>query len=82
MRLIDVDTIKTIDYSGLASISPNDYKGVANYFYDQLIVNQPTAYDVDKVVERLENEPSCGFGFKGLYTRRVIEIVKGAVKDE
>ena len=56
MRLIDADTIKTIDYSGLASISPNDYKGVANYFYDQLIVNQPTAYDVEKVVEGLELE--------------------------
>lgn len=47
------------------------------------IDSQPTAYDVDKVVEQLENEPSCGFGFKGLYTKRAIEIVReGAVKDE
>ena len=56
MRLIDVDAIKKIDYSGLAYIAPSDYKGISKYFYEQLIVNQPTAYDVDKVVERLELE--------------------------
>lgn len=42
----------------------------------------PTAFDVDKVVEQLENEPSCGFGFKGLYTKRAIEIVKGGGQGE
>ena len=53
-RLIDADAINKVDYSGLAYIAPDDYKGIADYFYKQLIVNQPTAFDVDKVIDQLE----------------------------
>lgn len=56
MRLIDADRIKVVGYGGLTHIPPNDYVGIANYFYEQLIKNQPTAYDVEKVVEELELE--------------------------
>lgn len=56
MRLIDVDAIKKIDYSGLAYIAPSDYKGISKYFYEQLIASQPIAYDVDKVMSELEKE--------------------------
>lgn len=48
----------------------------------EIIEGHPTAYDMDKVVEKLENEPSCGFGFKRLYTKRAVEIVKGGGIDE
>lgn len=54
MRLIDADAIKTVDYSGLAYILPSNYEGIADYFYKQLVKNQPTAYDVDNVVEEIE----------------------------
>ena len=75
MRLIDADAVKTVDYSGLSYIAPNDYQGIAEYFYKQLISYQPTAYDVDKVLYQLDD--AYNNGTLGNYHA----IVKGAVKE-
>ena len=86
-RLIDADKIKTIDYSGLIFIAPNDYEKIADYFYQQLIKNQPTAYDVDKVVEQLKECERYVYDAVSdednyvIDTEKAIEIVKGAVKE-
>lgn len=86
MRLIDAGAIKTVDYSGLAYILPSDYEGIADYFYKQLVLNQPTAYDVDKVVEQLEKERDLSLKSAGKYYHKplvrahyqnAISIVKG-----
>ena len=48
-----------------------------------IIENQPTAYDVDKVVKELENISAEVFGtFKFLDLERTIEIVKGGGVNE
>jgi len=94
MRLIDADLLINKLKGGLTT--PNYHPDLGDAFQCmeaeernediicmmETVQAQPTAYDVDKVVERLDKEPSCGFGFKGLYTKKAIEIVKGAVKDE
>ena len=88
MRLIDADAIKTVDYSGLAFIYPDDYRSIVDYFYGQLIKDQPTAFDVDKVVEQLEEYERYIYDTVSdednyvIDTEKAIEIVKGAVKDE
>lgn len=41
----------------------------------KVIENQPTAYDLDKVVEQLEEEKNCGMDL--IDTDYAIEIVKG-----
>ena len=59
--------------------------------FETIIDNQPTAYDVDKVVEWLEDDRQQALSmadkseyFLGQATllSRVIPLVKGAVKDE
>ena len=52
--------------------------------FDQVIMNEPTAYDVDKVVEQLEKrskEYNSGIRLHGkpeeMLTNEVIEIVRG-----
>ena len=49
------------------------------------IINQPTAYDIDKVVEEIEkaNQGCCNYCGCDLYSDDVIEIVKqGGVSDD
>lgn len=76
MRLIDADKLK---------------RGFDKYYTksraDQLkeiIDNQPTAYDVDKVIERLEYHAmyTLDSEIPEIYLDTAISVVKGAVKDE
>ena len=49
------------------------------------IINQPTAYDIDKVVEEIEkaNQGCCNYCGCDLYSDDVIEIVKhGVISDD
>lgn len=78
MRLIDADKLENVDFSDCI-----DSMEIMN-----VIDEQPTAYDVDKVVEQLESElarwQDSGDAYndekeKGVATgfRKAIEIVKG-----
>lgn len=48
------------------------------------IINQPTAYDIDKVVEEIEkaNQGCCNYCGCDLYSDDVIEIVKQGISDD
>lgn len=52
MRLIDVDALK--EYCMRASKSDDDFRRVSLATLASVIDAQPTAYDADKVVEKLE----------------------------
>lgn len=52
MRLIDADTLK--EYCMRASKSDDDFRRVSLATLASEIDAQPTAYDVDKVLEQLE----------------------------
>ena len=53
MRLIDADLLKQC-YTGKNSLGTNDNDSKADYAsIRKMIDSQPTAYDADKVVERL-----------------------------
>ncbi len=52
MKLIDADALK--EYCMNASKSDDDFRGVSLATLASVIDAQPTAYDVDKVVEKLE----------------------------
>jgi hypothetical protein len=78
MRLIDADSLKGL-------FDPGTWQG------DMLIKaidNVPTAFDVDKVVERLKECERYVYDAVSdednyvIDTEKAIEIVKGAVKDE
>lgn len=85
MRLIDADNIRVSE--GLVD---------SNIVYIPIaeIKQQPTAYDVDKVIEQLENEAENNVEFftddyrddyyRGAYAayNDAIEIVKGGGRDE
>lgn len=81
MRLIDVDKLLD-DYSvfGMTNISK---EGVRDELYD-LIDNQQTAYDVDKVVEELEELEDVGGSWtpKRIYAHKAIKIVKQGLKEQ
>lgn len=66
MRLIDADEF--IEYINRTPLSENAKGTIYN-----LIANQPTAYDVEKVVEKLER---CQLSNKGEYKHLNIPIVK------
>jgi hypothetical protein len=80
MRLIDADAFRW-------AIRENAPKTVPLWVY-QTIDNQPTAYDVDKVVERLEKASYERFGNDGMGGELVvnlddaIEIIKGGGENE
>lgn len=60
MGLIDADALK--EYCMCASKSDDDFRRVSLATLASVIDAQPTAYDVDKVVEQLEdygNEEMC-----------------------
>mgnify|MGYP000945347909 FL=1 len=83
MRLIDADALK--EYCMRASKSDDDFRRVSLATLASVIDAQPIAYDVDAVVEQLDNE------FKIVKTDdelmwnraldRAIEIVKGGGVD-
>ncbi len=79
MRLIDADEfIRQI--AGMAIV--NGWPRYKAYAFCELIDNQPTAYDTDKVVEQLETDSSVrlyGSGNSDNYlipVKRAIDIVK------
>ncbi len=84
MRMIDADELKTQLYD---SIMVNEDMDCLDFLrVESLIDAQPTAYDVDKVVEQLEELEgrynSVDFGIKGIICK-AIEIVKsGGINHE
>lgn len=81
-RLIDAEVfINWLDCGHLRNPSE---KCFSELDVKQMIDNQPTAYDVDKVVEQLANaEVETSEEPHAINTFRAIEIVKeGAAKDE
>lgn len=85
MRLIDADTLK--EYCMRASKSDDDFRRVSLATLASVIDVQPTAYDVDKVVEQLKDYSNVNEAER-LGTIPVIElddaiqIVKGGGVDE
>jgi hypothetical protein len=82
-RLIDAD-----DLIGVIQYNTNYKPNKSAIMADELIryINrQPVAYDVDKVVERLETSLETNTYYSKLYDlgiKHAIAIVKGAAKDE
>lgn len=81
MRLIDADEFKKFLTKLYEAGAP--YDGII-----ELLDKQPTAYDVDKVVEQLEDrskEYNSGVRLRGkpeeIITNEAIEIVKGGGRD-
>nr|DAP94551.1 MAG TPA: hypothetical protein [Caudoviricetes sp.]DAQ95223.1 MAG TPA: hypothetical protein [Caudoviricetes sp.] len=89
MGLIDADALK--EYCMCASKSDDDFRRVSLATLASVIDAQPTAYDVDKVMEQLEdygNEEMCYYK-NTPYEKcieecinKAIEIVKGGGVDE
>ena len=87
MRLIDADKLIEVLHESLEGDCDlrEDYEFMG---IDEFIKNQPTAYDVDKVVEQLEDrskEYNSGVRLHGkpeeIITNEAIEIVKGGGLD-
>ncbi|MFR3835772.1 hypothetical protein [Eubacterium sp.] len=77
MRLIDADKLMGELHESLKGDCDlrKDYEFMG---IDEFIENQPTAYDVDKVVEKIQKIP-----FRSASTKaRIIHIVKGGGIDE
>ena len=74
MRLIDADKLMESLHESLESDCDlrKDYEFMG---IDEFIENQPTAYDVDKVLEQLEYSRVPNTGIAGYH--KVVEIVKG-----
>nr|DAY03790.1 MAG TPA: hypothetical protein [Caudoviricetes sp.] len=80
MRLIDADTLK--EYCMRASKSDDDFRRVSLATLASVIDAQPTAYDVDKVVEQLEEYREEMEQFKcGGMLSDMIEVVKAGGAD-
>ena len=93
MKLIDADKIGLTDFEIV--MCNGDYKKALKMLLDK-ISNQPTAYDIDKVVDELEKaskDVSRGYlgkdnnkyhkHYKAVKLSRAIEIVKhGCVSDD
>ena len=90
MRLIDADALK--EYCVRASKSDDDFRRVSLATLASVIDAQPTAYDVDKVVEKLEKRrmdalrhlrenkgTEFGYASECVYNalNEAVEIVKG-----
>lgn len=74
MRLIDADKLMGELHESLKGDCDlrKDYEFMG---IDEFIENQPTAYDVDKVLEQLEYSRVPNTGIAGYH--KVVEIVKG-----
>lgn len=71
MRLIDADRLK----DALKTLPTMSNWGEA--FIPSLIDEQPTAYDIDRVIEQLKENYSCDVGnLKMISLDKAIEIVK------
>ena len=73
MRLIDADKLVDYFYYGIDDKPIID--GISDRKIIDIIKNQPTAYDVDKVVEQLEElkelrETSCGYSKEDIELNR------------
>jgi hypothetical protein len=84
MRLIDANALK--EYCMRASKSDDDFRRVSLATLASVIDAQPTAYDVDKVVEQLE-ETKAYMLYENMnadvkWFNKAIEIVKGGGTDE
>lgn len=79
MRLIDADKINPSDVIG----GNNDFASDIRKAMQDLIDSQPTAYDMDKVIEQLEEYKGEAeqLGVLGLVTD-IIEIVKAGDMNE
>ncbi len=95
MRLIDANALK--EYCMRASKSDDDFRRVSLATLASVIDAQPTAYDVDKVVEKLEKRrmdalrhlrenkgTEFGYASECVYNalNEAVEIVKGGGVDE
>lgn len=95
MGLIDADALK--EYCMRASKSDDDFRRVSLATLASVIDVQPTAYDVDKVVEKLEKRrmdalrhlrenkgTEFGYASECVYNalNEAVEIVKGGGVDE
>ena len=76
MRLIDADKLMGELHESLKGDCDlrKDYEFMG---IDEFIENQPTAYDVDKVLEQLEYSRVPNTGIAGYH--KVVEIVKGGI---
>ena len=74
MRLIDADELLEALHESLEGDCDlrKDYEFMG---IDEFIENQPTAYNVDKVLEQLEYSRVPNTGIAGYH--KVVEIVKG-----
>ena len=74
MRLIDADKLMGELHESLKGDCDlrKDYEFMG---IDEFIENQPTAYNVDKVLEQLEYSRVTNTGIAGYH--KVVEIVKG-----
>lgn len=85
MGMIDADTLK--EYCMRASKSDDDFRRVSLATLASVIDAQPTAYDVDKVVEQLEAVSYERYGNDGMGGELVVnlddavEIMKGGGVD-
>ena len=87
MKLIGADALK--EYCMNASKSDDDFRRVSLATLASVIDVQPTAYDVDKVLEQLETEDSkIEIQYENNYEKgsldgieKAIEIVKGGGVD-
>lgn len=86
-RLIDADEFKEYIVDGfeqskdLFTDEHRDFAKVITCGFLKDIDEQPTAYDVDKVVEQLEENYSCDVGnLKMISVDKAIEIVKGGAE--
>ena len=75
MRLIDADAL-------IEKLQRNSAFGMVRNAADknvyEIIAEQPTAYDVEKVVESLKNHPNVFQEFKGCYIplENAVEVVE------
>ena len=75
MRLIDADELKKKLWS------PTETYITENIVTEEEIDETSTAYDIDKVVEQLEENYSCDVGnLKMISLDKAIEIVKGGAE--
>lgn len=81
-RLIDADNLRQIIHNKAFDHAKNEATYNALRWVLNQIDNQPTAYDVEKVVEQLDNEAYtttdtvCGGIFEAVRLNSAIEIVK------
>lgn len=86
MRLIDADEIGLTDFEIV--MCSGDYKEALKMLIDK-ISNQPTAYDIDKVVEELDKasylvppKNKGHYADNAIDLEDAIEIVKGGISDD